>query len=128
LLRYVFLPDGTNFNKYLIAEGYAHEYTYSAPYKYQTEFQKAETEARNGDKGLWSPTTCAGDTASTSPATGSAPAVSAPTAGTGDMDCKDFATQAQAQAYFNEHGGSATNNVDRLDGNDHDGIVCESLP
>jgi len=47
LLRYVYLEDGTFFNKYMIAEGYAHEYTYqSNPYKYQTEFKEAEKQAR----------------------------------------------------------------------------------
>ena len=58
LLRYVFLPDGTNFNLYMIAEGYAHEYTYDEVYKYQSEFKQAEIEARNQNKGLWSPNTC----------------------------------------------------------------------
>jgi len=58
LLRYVFLPDGTNFNLYMISEGYAHEYTYDEAYKYQVEFKQAEAEARNTQKGLWSPETC----------------------------------------------------------------------
>lgn len=44
-----------------------------------------------------------------------------------DKDCSDFATQQQAQAYFDAHGGSASNNFDNLDA-DHDGIACESLP
>ncbi len=44
-----------------------------------------------------------------------------------DKDCKDFSSQAEAQAYFNSKGGSASNNVDRLDG-DHDGAACEDLP
>jgi hypothetical protein len=44
-----------------------------------------------------------------------------------DKDCSDFATQAQAQAWFNSHGGSASNDVDGLDA-DHDGVACESLP
>lgn len=44
-----------------------------------------------------------------------------------DRDCSDFATQEDAQEYFEENGGSASNNVDGLD-NDHDGIACESLP
>ena len=61
LLRYVFLPDGTNFNLYMIAEGYAHEYTYDEPYKYQADFKQAEIDARNQNKGLWSPTTCSGN-------------------------------------------------------------------
>lgn len=44
-----------------------------------------------------------------------------------DRDCPDFATKADAQAYFDERGGSPGNDVDRLDA-DHDGIACESLP
>lgn len=62
LLVYVFLQDGTNFNHYMIAEGYAHEYTYRIPYKYQAEFKAAEAKARNSDKGLWSPAACNGNT------------------------------------------------------------------
>jgi len=118
LLRYVFL-DGRNFNRYLIAEGFAHEYTYDGPYKYQAEFKAAERQARATGKGLWS--SCPAETPS-------APAPSSPSAAPlQDKDCKDFATQEEAQAYFDKNGGSATNNVDRLDGNDHDGIVCESI-
>lgn len=44
----------------------------------------------------------------------------------GDKDCKDFSTQAEAQAYFNAGGGSPSNNFDGLD-RDHDGVACESL-
>lgn len=63
LLRYVFLEDGTNFNQLMIAQGYAHEYTYdSNPYKYQKEFKEAEKAARADQKGLWSKDTCAGNT------------------------------------------------------------------
>jgi len=61
LLRYVILADGTNFNLFMIAEGYAHEYTYHLPYKYQADFKQAEVDARNGNKGLWSPNTCSGN-------------------------------------------------------------------
>ena len=118
LLRYVFL-DGRNFNRYLIAEGFAHEYTYDGPYRHQAEFKAAERQSRATGKGLWS--SCPAETPS-------APAPSSPSAAPlQDKDCKDFATQGEAQAYFDKNGGSATNNVDRLDGNDHDGIVCESL-
>jgi micrococcal nuclease len=63
LLRYVYLEDGTFFNKYMIAEGYAHEYTYqSNPYKYQLDFKEAEKQARETAKGLWSSASCNGDT------------------------------------------------------------------
>jgi hypothetical protein len=44
----------------------------------------------------------------------------------GDKDCADFASQAEAQAYFEANGGSPTNNVDNLDA-DHDGQACESV-
>lgn len=50
-----------------------------------------------------------------------------PTDSGGDKDCPDFATHAEAQAYFESKGGSPTNNVDRLDA-DHDGIACENNP
>ena len=54
LLRYVFL-DNLNFNKLMLIQGYAHEYTYqSNPYKYQLEFIEAEKSAREQNLGLWS--------------------------------------------------------------------------
>jgi LPXTG-motif cell wall-anchored protein len=55
-------------------------------------------------------------------ALGATPAIAAQ-----DKDCKDFSTQAAAQAFFEAHGGSPSNNVDNLDA-DHDGKACESLP
>lgn len=58
LLRYVFLPDGNNFNLYMISEGYAHEYTYDQPYKYQAEFKQAEVDARENSRGLWNSAAC----------------------------------------------------------------------
>ena len=67
-LAYVFPPPQPNvpaeilFNEYMIAEGYAHEYTYDLPYKYQREFKAAEARAREEKKGLWADDTCAGDT------------------------------------------------------------------
>jgi len=42
-----------NINLWLIQEGYAREYTYNKPYKYQSEFQKIELEAQAEQKGLW---------------------------------------------------------------------------
>lgn len=60
LLRYVWLPDGSNFNKLMIAEGYAYEYTYDLPYRYQKEFKDAQSEAQKVKRGLWADATCAG--------------------------------------------------------------------
>lgn len=58
LLRYIYLEDGTNINLYLIAEGYAHEYTYDKPYEQQVEFIKAEDDARKQENGLWNNSIC----------------------------------------------------------------------
>jgi micrococcal nuclease len=64
LLRYVFIEDGTFYNKWMIQNGYAHEYTYNIPYKYQVEFKAAEKSAREQQLGLWNPSTCNGITTS----------------------------------------------------------------
>ncbi len=53
LLRYVFLEDDTNFNLLMIREGYAYEYTYDLPYKYQVEFKQAQKYAEENNIGLW---------------------------------------------------------------------------
>ncbi|HRI05722.1 MAG TPA: thermonuclease family protein [Candidatus Dojkabacteria bacterium] len=52
-LAYVYREDGLFFNKEMIKQGFAHEYTYSTPYKYQSEFKKAQSEAQEAKSGLW---------------------------------------------------------------------------
>jgi micrococcal nuclease len=61
-LAYIYRDDGLFYNKYMIEQGYAHEYTYNLPYKYQAEFKVAQRSAQNSELGLWSPTTCSGNT------------------------------------------------------------------
>lgn len=61
LLRYVFLENGSNFNLKMIEEGYAYEYTYDGPYKYQQEFKLAQKKAETDKSGLWG-ASCAGQT------------------------------------------------------------------
>lgn len=58
LLGYVILEDGTNFNKKLVEEGYAYEYTYKTPYRYQKEFKEAQASAKANGKGLWEAGVC----------------------------------------------------------------------
>ncbi|EHB45844.1 MULTISPECIES: thermonuclease family protein [Mycolicibacterium] len=58
-LAYVWTLDGRLINLDLIAEGYANEYTYSTPYRYQRQFRAAEAAAAEQDRGLWNPKTCA---------------------------------------------------------------------
>ncbi len=60
LLAYVYLEDGQMVNRKMIAEGYAYEYTYLTPYKYQKEFRQVQTLARTSARGLWAPDTCNG--------------------------------------------------------------------
>jgi endonuclease YncB( thermonuclease family) len=62
LLRYIWLADGRLINLEMIAQGYAHEYTYRTPYKYQQAFRAAEQAARAAGLGLWSPATRNGNT------------------------------------------------------------------
>jgi micrococcal nuclease len=70
-LAYVWMADGRLFEQVMITDGYAHEYTYALPYRYQGEFMAAERDARVARRGLWSSATCNGDT--TTPASTSAP-------------------------------------------------------
>ncbi|MGZ4666550.1 MAG: thermonuclease family protein [Frankiaceae bacterium] len=64
LLAYVWLPGDPPvlFNELMIRLGYAHEYTYDLPYRYQQRFRAAQQAAEQHDVGLWNPATCAGDT------------------------------------------------------------------
>lgn len=73
LLAYVYRDDGLFYNKYMIEQGYAHEYTYSTPYKYQAEFKAAQKSAQANQAGLWSPATCNGDTTSSDSETQTTP-------------------------------------------------------
>ena len=60
LLSYVWLADGRMFNQVMIADGFAFEYTYNRPYKYQAQFKDAQRNAQSLQLGLWSSTTCTG--------------------------------------------------------------------
>ncbi|HVF69169.1 MAG TPA: thermonuclease family protein [Xanthomonadales bacterium] len=116
LLRYVYI--GNIFvNQYLVEEGFAHSSSYPPDIKYQEDLDSAEEEARSANKGLWA--ACGGS--SNNPFT-----VNSNTST--DKDCSDFSTHQNAQDYFISKGGSSTNNVDKLDGSDRDGLVCETLP
>ena len=57
-LAYVWTASGRMFNLDMIADGYAFEYTYDLPYRYQADFKTAEGDARTQSRGLWSPDAC----------------------------------------------------------------------
>lgn len=58
LLRYVWTKEGLFYNLEIIKLGFAYEYTYIVPYKFQEEFKKAEETARTNKIGLWSDGAC----------------------------------------------------------------------
>lgn len=93
LLRYVFLEDNINFNKQMIADGYAYEYTYNVPYKYQKEFKDAQATAQSSSKGLWAASACSGqrtkpEPAAVAPTPTPPPSAQTPTPGTGSCVIK----------------------------------------
>ncbi len=135
LLVYTYLSDGTNFNKLLIEEGYAYEYTYNAPYKYQEEFKSAQREAELNKRGLWADGVCEKKQPPPSPVVESKikPVNTSPSSNTSSYtcsynayNCADFATHMQAQNVYEMCGG-VSNDVHGLDA-DKDGKSCESLP
>ncbi len=58
LLRHVVLADGKRFAEIMISQGYAHEYTYNKPCKYQKEYLLAEAEAKQESLGMWAEGAC----------------------------------------------------------------------
>ena len=60
LLAYVWVGD-VHVNAWMVRQGYAREFTYSLPYRYQAEFKAAEAEARAAGRGLWAADTCGGN-------------------------------------------------------------------
>jgi len=60
LLRYVYLEDEMA-NARLVVNGYAHAYTYPPNIRHSELFVQLQREARENDRGLWSPNTCSGE-------------------------------------------------------------------
>lgn len=128
LLRFVWL-NGQDYGLETIRQGYAHEYTYDVPYKYQTEYKKAQKDAMTAKRGLWADNVC-NEATPTPISNSSQPAEQSNLEGgtrTDTKNCSDFTTHADAQNYFLANGGSAEHDIDGLDP-DHDGNACESLP
>ena len=131
LLRYVYLPDGRMFNEILVSEGYAQVATFPPDVRHQERFLAAQRVAREARKGLWGSCAVGGEPTATATSRTTAPA---PAPGPQlrydpfgpDRDCGDFATHAEAQAFFIAAGGPASDRH-RLDA-DRDGIACETLP
>lgn len=144
LLRYVYMGD-MFVNQALVVEGFAHAQAYPPDTKYQDQLTAAANTAKTEKRGLW--TACVKTTPTpalltpkptTAPQTQTAPVQSTAPANTSgysctgpDLDCKDFKTHAEAQAFFDGCGWSKDNDPMRLDGRyagQGDGVACESLP
>lgn len=59
LLRYVYLGEEMA-NARLVVNGYANVYTYPPNVRWSELFVQLQREAREGDRGLWSPESCGG--------------------------------------------------------------------
>jgi micrococcal nuclease len=57
-LAYVFRDDGLFYNEYMLANGFAREYTYGKAHQHTQEFKNLESQAKSHNKGLWDPATC----------------------------------------------------------------------
>ena len=141
LLRYIFLDNDLNFSLYMISEGFAHEYTYQIPYKYQKEFKEAQRKAEKAGKGLWNTNACV------TPTKIATPTISSPTQAQSqyqfvpqtqpttppnnngssgyacdcNKSCNEISSCGEAQYQLNNCGCSAR------DG-DHDGTACDGAP
>ena len=143
LLAYVYLPDGSMFNETLVRQGYAQVATFPPNVRYTDRFLAAQEQARLEGAGLWGlppgqlcqlaerGNGIGGGCATVAPAPAPQPAPApapaptpAPTPSVGDLDCSDFATQAEAQQVYNQD----TSDPHGLDGSPQDGMACESLP
>ena len=102
-LAYVWLDDGRMLNGLLVERGYALALTIPPNVDYAERFAAAVSRARRRGRGLWSEDACGGDPRER------------------PRYCSDFATQEEAQEYFEREGDPST-----ADG-DGDGVVCESL-
>jgi len=149
LLRYVWTDNGkVDFGKVLIATGYAYEYTYNTPYKYQADYKQAQLQAEQGKKGLWAdgacpvtPTVTKSPTAVPTKITIIKPTLiptkTAPVSTSGgckyscsgpDKDCADFSSHTEAQTFFDCCGFTVEDDPMKLDSTGiGDGIACESI-
>ena len=121
LLRYVWVENGTSYlfaNEEIVALGYGTASDYPPDTHYHNRLFAALDNARSQGVGMWG--LCELQAMGTF-------VPGAPDWWTGgDLDCADFASQKDAQAFFEAMGGPRED-PDNLD-EDGDGVVCRSLP
>jgi micrococcal nuclease len=121
LLRYVWLrqPDGyVMVNQLLVGNGVAVARQYGEDVKYADRLAETERDAIRNGLGIWSACVTAEhqDT----------PGAPDFWDGESDLDCPDFSTRVNAQAFYAATGGPAVDpfNLDV----DHNGLVCHTRP
>ncbi|WP_163537288.1 S-layer homology domain-containing protein [Gracilibacillus sp. YIM 98692] len=131
LLGYIWV-DGQMFNEMLLEKGLArYAYVYDPPYTYADQLKAAETEAKNANLGIWSIDGYVTDDGFNGSVDDSSDSDNGTYDGPydpngPDVDCGDFDTHEEAQAFFEAAGGPESD-PHRLD-RDGNGIACESLP
>jgi micrococcal nuclease len=125
MLRYVWIGGNELVNHMMIADGYAFEYTYETPYLYQKEFQEAQKDAKEAQRGLWHPDTCAGELKpekqdATPTPTATPKQNTSAFSCTPKKTCGKMTSCEEAYYHLNTCGNSS---LDR----DKDGIPCESI-
>lgn len=119
LLRYVWLPEGDGFvlvNELLVGRGFAVARIYGSDRKHADRLAEAERDAIRNQRGIWS--ACV---SSENHGISGAPAG---WDGKRDLDCGDFSTRVNAQAFYATLGGPRRDphNLDV----DRDGLVCHA--
>ena len=108
LLAYVYVSDEM-FNEVLVSEGYAQAYPYEPNTEYEGTFAAAQEEAKGSGIGIWGLTLdeqCLlanhgngiGEGSPGCDESSASPPATPPPTSSGDLDCSDFGSQAEAQA------------------------------
>lgn len=120
LLRYVYLPDGTLVNAWMIRQGYGYAYI-KYPFSKMEEFTRYQRQAKENKLGLWAEGVCEKkkETSELSIEFGKYICY------TNKYNCSDFDSYSQAKEVYEACGG-VNNDIHRLD-SDGDNRPCESL-
>jgi micrococcal nuclease len=121
LLRYVWIRQADGYvmvNQILVGNGLAVARQYAEDVRYADRLAETERDAIRSRRGIWS--ACVTAEHQNTPG--------APNFWDGerDLDCADFSTRVNAQAFYAATGGPATDpfNLD----SDHDGLICHTRP
>jgi len=100
-------------NRRMVADGYANAYT-KYPFLHADDFLELQRVARQGRRGLWADRVGSAPLPLAEPSRPRDP----------DVDCSDFETQREAQAFYIAAGPGDPHRLDE----DQDGMACEALP